>query len=73
MTEVKVFIICIIIVLLTTSIGYFKYGKDLAQFDEAIANAKNEEDRTTLRDNKAILQQKYEESQGEDVWFGHQS
>ena len=42
-----------------------KYGKDLAQFDEAIANAKNEEDRTTLRDNKAILQQKYEESQGD--------
>jgi hypothetical protein len=42
-----------------------KYGKDLAQFDEAIANAKNEEDRSTLRDNKARLQKNYEESQGD--------
>ena len=42
-----------------------KYGKDLAQFDEAIANAKNEEDRSTLRDNKAELQEEYEKSQGD--------
>ena len=30
MTEVKVFVICILIILLTTSIGYFKYGKDIS-------------------------------------------